>query len=153
MPVQIFLPIPKHARLARRYAVHALASLGFPAGSELSDNAELIVAELAANAIRHGHPKARGHFLVAILLDPVDGAPGTLRIEVSSSGAGCLRETNIAFPGPAAESGRGLALVRALSRELSVSTDDSTGATVVRADLDTNRRTSGDTALAHATVR
>lgn len=153
MPVQIFLPIPKHARLARRYAVHVLDSLGIPAGSELSDSAELIVAELAANAIRHGRPDPRGRFIVAILLDPADGAPGTLRIEVGSSGAGTLTPANIAFPGPAAESGRGLALVRALSRELAVLTDHSTGATVVRADLERAPSTADDTALAHATGR
>ena len=90
---------------ARRYV------RGILADSPRVDDAELIAAELAANAIRHtpsGH--AGGQFTVSIL-----SKPGWARIEVADEGAGQwhpLRgDTNDEY-------GRGLAIVAALAERL-----------------------------------
>lgn len=70
-----------------------LAAWGWPRGSEPTDAAALVVAELAANAVRHGRLEGRGFRLGLVLL------PGAgLRIEVTDprgerspvrSGMGC----------------------------------------------------------------
>lgn len=43
------------ARLARRLACQQLESWGIPYGSETSRSVAFVTAELAANAITHGH--------------------------------------------------------------------------------------------------
>lgn len=58
------------ARLARRLAVHRLDDWGIPYGSELSDSAALIVAELAANAVTHGRVPGRDFELRLLLTGP-----------------------------------------------------------------------------------
>lgn len=57
--VQRFSSTPRGARLARRLAVHQLHRWGFPYGSEASGTVELLVAELAANAVTHGRVPGR----------------------------------------------------------------------------------------------
>ncbi|MEU4128500.1 ATP-binding protein [Streptomyces wuyuanensis] len=111
------------ARLARRLAVHCLDDWGIPYGSELSDSAALIVAELAANAVTHGRVPGRD-FELRLLLT---GA--TLRIEVSDTR--CVRApTAPATPPPAdADAGRGLLVVNALATAWGA-TDRSVGKTV-----------------------
>lgn len=52
--VQRFSSTPRGARLARRLVLHQLDTWGVPHGSEASDTAALLVAELAANAVTHG---------------------------------------------------------------------------------------------------
>lgn len=52
--VQRFSSTPRGARLARRLAVYQLHRWDFPYGSEASDTVELLVAELAAQAVIHG---------------------------------------------------------------------------------------------------
>lgn len=78
------------ARLARRLAVHRLHQWGFPYGSELSDSAAVVVAELAANAVTHGRVPGRDFELrLATLSYAHAGAdaarPATLRIEVADT--------------------------------------------------------------------
>lgn len=103
-----FGPDPKEARTVRRFARELLTSWGL---GSLSDDAEIIVGELAANAIWHGlrstSPVAPGALRLCLLrgtgevmlavLDPSDEAP-VLR-QLSSTDEG----------------GRGLQIVDALS--------------------------------------
>lgn len=52
--VQRFSSTPRGARLARLLVLHQPDAWGVPHGSEASDTAALLVAELAANAVTHG---------------------------------------------------------------------------------------------------
>lgn len=94
------------ARLARHLAVHQLDGWGIPYGSDLSDAAALIVAELAANSVTHGRVPGRDFELRLVLAD-------TLRIEVSDARG--EREPEPRPPAPESEAGRGLLLVEALA--------------------------------------
>ncbi|MGI5471907.1 ATP-binding protein [Streptomyces sp. CA-132043] len=104
---------PRGARLARRLAVAQLADWGWPYGCAVSDAAAHLVAELAANAVRHGRVRGRDFRLRLALLDH----GRALRIEVTDARperlpappTGPTRRT------PDGESGRGLLLVEALA--------------------------------------
>lgn len=96
------------ARLARLLSIQRLAEWGVPRGSDASDAAALIVAELAANAVVHGRVPGRA-FELGLLL-----RPGVLRIEVTDTRAD-KRPALASTPPPDAESGRGLLLVAALA--------------------------------------
>ncbi len=94
-------------------------------GTPFADDAELVVGELAGNAVRHtrsGSPG--GHFAVEIILtsprrEPLGGPVAAARVLVTVSdlgGAGAPRfgghgEADV----PCAEGGRGLAIVTALA--------------------------------------
>ncbi|WPP32690.1 ATP-binding protein [Streptomyces sp. CL7] len=109
---QRFSSTPRGARLARRLALHQLDAWGVPHGSEASDTAALLVAELAANAVTHGRVPGRDFEVTVKLLGR------TVRIEVSDT-RGELRPPTPDAPrpaaGPLAETGRGLLLVEALA--------------------------------------
>ncbi|WP_328734622.1 ATP-binding protein [Streptomyces bobili] len=92
-----FSSTPRGARLARRLCGHRLDDWGVPYGSERHDAVILVVAELCANAVRHGHVAGRD-FHVLLTADP---AAATVRVEVSDTGCG--------------DGGRGLLLVEALA--------------------------------------
>ncbi|WP_406730829.1 ATP-binding protein [Streptomyces sp. NBC_01794] len=133
---QCFSSTPRGARLARHLALHQLDRWGVPHGSELSDAAGVIVAELAANAVTHGRVPGRDFEL------RLTRAPGAvLRIEVTDTRGekrppvpGCLNP-----PAPEDDSGRGLLLVEALADRWSVRDRLPVGKTV-RAELDLPRR-------------
>ncbi|MGW7275500.1 ATP-binding protein [Streptomyces sp. NPDC054864] len=95
------------ARLARRLTAHQLEAWGIPHGSELSDAAAHITAELAANAVTHGHVPGRDFELRLFYAE----AERTLRIEVSDARGD--RIPQLRPPDPEAETGRGLRLVEA----------------------------------------
>lgn len=99
------------ARLARLLAVNELHSWGTP--SDLTERAELVVAELAANAVLHGHTPGRD-FRIALAYDP---PTGRLRIEVTDSRGDRLPKIPPAASAAAtpAATGRGLLLVTALT--------------------------------------
>ncbi len=109
---QRFSSTPRGARLARRLALHQLDAWGVPHGSEASDTAALLVAELAANAVTHGRVPGRDFEVTVKFLGR------TVRIEVSDT-RGELRPPSPDAPrlalGPLAETGRGLLLVEALA--------------------------------------
>lgn len=106
---QRFSSTPRGARLARHLSARQLDVWGFPYGGEVSDTAQLVVAELAANAVTHGRVPGRD-FELRLLLRP-EGA-GTLRIEVSDArGDARLRFVTAADE----ERGRGLVLVSLLA--------------------------------------
>ncbi|MGY0070455.1 ATP-binding protein [Streptomyces sp. QTS137] len=108
---QLLSSTRRGARLARLLAVAELHSRG--ASQDLTERAELVVAELAANAVLHGRVPGRC-FRLTLVLEP---SAGLLRVEVSDA-RGDLHP----HPLPAdAESdalhtgGRGLTLVTALA--------------------------------------
>ncbi|MFJ3666597.1 ATP-binding protein [Streptomyces sp. NPDC090106] len=85
---------------ARALARAALADWGL---TRRSDDVLLCVSELATNAVLHGVPPGR-RFRLGLSV----GGEGTLRVEVSDSGAGEPRGRE---PGAGDEHGRGLLLV------------------------------------------
>lgn len=104
-----FPPAPESAGRARQLAAGACRDWSLPG---LTDAVQLVVAELVANAIRHAHTD------VVVRLER---QPDGLRLEVSDDDAGHLPRRG---PGDiAAESGRGLQLVEALSRGWGVQAD------------------------------
>lgn len=132
---QRFSATPRGARLARRLVLHQLDAWGVPHGSEASDTAAQLVAELAANAVTHGRVPGRDFEVTAEIRDR------TLRLAVSDA-RGELRPPG---PGaacapmpPLAESGRGLLLVDALADRWGVLDRPLVGKTVM-AELDLPR--------------
>ncbi|KAB1987673.1 ATP-binding protein [Streptomyces triticiradicis] len=102
---------PRGARLARRLAVRRMEEWGHPPASDASCAVALVVGELAANAVRHGH--VPGHdFGLRLALDT---AAGLVRIEVADAAAGKRPPVTPPSPHPEGESGRGLFLVDVLA--------------------------------------
>ncbi|MGW1283581.1 ATP-binding protein [Streptomyces sp. NPDC002586] len=97
------------ARLARRLTGTQLATWGYPHDSDISHTAQLLVAELAANAVTHGRVPGRDFELKLTLLPEKD----TLRIEVSDTRED--RELRFLDGGLEDENGRGLVVVFVLS--------------------------------------
>ncbi|WP_435232079.1 ATP-binding protein [Streptomyces althioticus] len=132
---QRFSSTPRGARLARRLALHQLDAWSVPHGSEASDTAALLVAELAANAVTHGRVPGRDFEVTVRRLGR------TLRIEVSDT-RGELRPPAPGTPrpalGPLAEAGRGMLLVEALADRWEVLDCVPVGKTVV-AELNLRR--------------
>lgn len=132
--VQRFSSTPLGARLARHLALTQLHTWGIPHGSEPSDRAAAVVAELAANAVTHGRVAGRDFELRLSL------PTGSLRIEVTDTraerhlpGPGAVRP-----PRPLDEGGRGLTLVEALADRWQVLDRDPPGKTVL-AEIDLPR--------------
>lgn len=100
---------PAGARLARQLALVELHDWGIPESTALSADAGLLVAELAANAVVHGHVPGRDFELRMTLLE------GVLRIEVSDA----RRDRRPAVRPHAyqAESGYGLRIVDAVAAD------------------------------------
>ncbi|MFF3498456.1 ATP-binding protein [Streptomyces sp. NPDC003247] len=113
---------PRGARLARRLTVQQLDAWGHPHDTEVSENAQHVVAELAANAVTHGRVQGRDFGLRLLLLPE-----GVLRVEVSDERAD--RGLRIVPGSEEAEGGRGLVLVAVLARTWGV-TERETGKTV-----------------------
>ncbi|WP_234438546.1 ATP-binding protein [Streptomyces sp. NRRL S-340] len=108
-----FTSTPRGARLARRLAAVRLDAWGVPYDTEAHDTVVLIVAELAANAVRHGHVPGRD-FRLRLRYTPEDR---TVRVEVTDARAERLPRHPVP-PGDgdgAPESGRGLLLVAHLA--------------------------------------
>ncbi|MEW2072080.1 ATP-binding protein [Streptomyces sp. NPDC013433] len=104
---QLLSSTRRGARLARLLAVTELRSRG--ASQELTERAELVVAELAANAVLHGRC-----FRLTLVLD---SAASRLRVGVSDARGGLRplpRPTDTA-PDPLPTGGRGLTLITALA--------------------------------------
>jgi anti-sigma regulatory factor (Ser/Thr protein kinase) len=105
---QLLSSTRRGARLARLLAAKQLRAWSVP--SDITDRAEQIVMELAANAALHGRVPGRGFRLVLTL----DAATGTLRIEITDSRG---EKLPVLRPDSQSdgESGRGLLLVVALA--------------------------------------
>ncbi|MFJ3104557.1 ATP-binding protein [Streptomyces sp. NPDC086835] len=126
---QRFSSTPLGARLARRLALHQLQAWAVPHGSEASDAAALVVAELAANAVTHGRVPGRDFEL------RLTRTPGALRIEVSDTRGERRPPRQVTSPPDLADSGRGLVLVAALADRWQVLDRVPVGKTV-RVELD-----------------
>jgi anti-sigma regulatory factor (Ser/Thr protein kinase) len=95
------------ARLARHLAGERLDAWGIPYGSDAHDVLTLIVAELSANAVRHGRAPGRDFRLQL----SAEGA--TLRVEVTDSRGESIPA--LAEPSDDPDGGRGLLLVEYLT--------------------------------------
>ncbi|GAB3109991.1 hypothetical protein GCM10027160_09660 [Streptomyces calidiresistens] len=104
-----FASTPRGARLARRFAAEWLHARGVPEGSRAHDALILVVAELTANAVRHGCVPGRD-FALGLALDP-----DTARIEVTDTRGDRLPRVPRGLPGPDRTGGRGLLLVARLA--------------------------------------
>ncbi|MDR3082179.1 MAG: ATP-binding protein [Streptomyces sp.] len=110
MFTQLFSFTPRGARLARRLVAHRMDVWGFPYGGDASEDVTLVVAELAANAVRHGRVPGRC-FRVRLVL-----RGGVVRVEVADGRTErlpVLRE-------PGGEGGRGLVLVAGIAERWGV---------------------------------
>ncbi|MFI1657775.1 ATP-binding protein [Streptomyces sp. NPDC020472] len=108
-----FTSTARGARLARRLVAVRLDEWGVPYGTEAHETVVLVAAELAANAVRHGHVPGRDFQL---LLRVADGPRPTARIEVSDTRAERVPPRPGHLPEPELrEGGRGLLLVEALA--------------------------------------
>lgn len=108
---QLLSSTRRGARLARLLAVTELHSRGI--SRDLTERAEFVVAELAANAVLHGRVPGRCFRLTLVL----DQTAGRLRVEVSDARGDlhplpCPTDT---APDPLPTGGRGLTLVTALA--------------------------------------
>ena len=104
----------------RRLLVEDLRALGV--GEEVVDDAEIVIAELVANALRHARPLTDGSVRVRWKTKS-----GVVEVEVSDGGG-----PSVPRPAPQAlwsTSGRGLRIVRSLAHEWGV-LDDKGGRTV-----------------------
>ncbi|WP_063836126.1 ATP-binding protein [Actinacidiphila yeochonensis] len=99
------------ARSARGVVLKQLAEWGFPGGTNLSEAAGIVVAELAANAATHGRVAGR-HFEVRLTL-----SASMLVIEVADTMGEARPPEPGSVPEPDldAESGRGMLLVEAVA--------------------------------------
>ncbi|WP_324785177.1 ATP-binding protein [Streptomyces sp. H51] len=108
-----FTSTPRGARLARRLAAVRLDEWGIPYGTDPHEAIVLIVAELSANAVRHGHVPGRD-FHLRLQATP-DGR--TVRVEVTDTRTERHPRRPTAPPDvpDAEEAGRGLLLVSQLA--------------------------------------
>ncbi|MEW1615471.1 MULTISPECIES: ATP-binding protein [unclassified Streptomyces] len=105
-----FPSTPRGAQEARHAVVRQLGHWGFGPMTDASCTVALVVAELAANAVRHGRLPGR-EFAVRV---DYEGPASRFRIEVSDARLGRTPEEPVLPPGDR-ESGRGLFLVECLA--------------------------------------
>ncbi|MFF5155263.1 ATP-binding protein [Streptomyces sp. NPDC000348] len=105
-----FTASPRGARLARRLASCQMDAWGWRYGTPAHDSVELVVAELAANAVTHGRVPGRD---AELRLSREDG--GHVRVEVDDARGERLPEAREAGTGE--DGGRGLLLVTALAEQ------------------------------------
>ncbi|MFD7617708.1 ATP-binding protein [Streptomyces sp. NPDC059802] len=109
-----FTSTPRGARLARRLVSHRLDEWGHPYDSTPNETLTLIAAELAANAIRHGHVSGRDFHVR--LIQCTSTATTLLRIEVADTRTErCPSPETPTPPASDEETGRGLFLVSQLA--------------------------------------
>ncbi|GAA3992011.1 hypothetical protein GCM10022232_28530 [Streptomyces plumbiresistens] len=107
-----FTSTPRGARLARRLTAVRLDAWGIPYDAAPHDEIVLIVAELTANAVRHGHVAGRDFHLRVHA--PADSR--TVRVEVTDTRAERVpRRPAVADIAGGEETGRGLLLVSHLA--------------------------------------
>jgi anti-sigma regulatory factor (Ser/Thr protein kinase) len=112
------------ARLARRFTTQQLHAWGIPYGSDLSETASLVVAELATNAVLHGRVPGRDIALRLAL------SVGTVRVEICDARGERLPVLPSTPRDGDSDTGRGLLLVDALATRWGVDTEPGPGKTV-----------------------
>ncbi|MFE1247637.1 ATP-binding protein [Streptomyces sp. NPDC058735] len=105
-----FTASPRGARLARRLSSCQMDAWGWRHGTPAHDCVELVVAELAANAVTHGLVPGRD---AGLRLSRESG--GRVRVEVSDARGERLPE--VRDTGGGEDGGRGLLMVAALAEE------------------------------------
>ncbi|WP_435846386.1 ATP-binding protein [Streptomyces fradiae] len=110
-----FTSTPRGARLARRLVSHRLDDWGYPYTSPANETLTLITAELATNAVRHGHVPGRDFRVQLTLVED------TFRVEVTDTRTEKQPAATPTAPDALSESGRGLLLVAALADDWGVS--------------------------------
>ncbi|MET7787585.1 ATP-binding protein [Streptomyces sp900116325] len=105
------------ARLARRLVSHRLDAWGHPYTCDVNETLTLITAELAANAVRHGHVAGRDFHLR--LTEAGDG-PRVLRVEITDTRSERVPARASQEPSGDEESGRGLLIVAHLASRWAV---------------------------------
>ncbi|MEU5278738.1 ATP-binding protein [Streptomyces asoensis] len=105
---QLLSSTRRGARLARLLAITQFRAWGL--SPDVTEQAEQIVAELAANAALHGHVQGRDFRLTLSL----DTTTGVLRLAVTDAKGGQLPGAST-DSAPDSESGRGLLMVCALA--------------------------------------
>ncbi|WP_405730262.1 ATP-binding protein [Streptomyces sp. NBC_00028] len=130
---QLLSSTPRGARLARLLSVSQLRSWDAP--HDLTERAEIVVAELAANAVLHGRLPGRSFRLTLVF----DALASRLRIDVTDArgdkGPQPRPATAAAFSDAALHTnGRGLALVAAIADHWETLPHPPSGKTV-RAEL------------------
>ncbi|WP_112469144.1 ATP-binding protein [Streptomyces triticisoli] len=105
-----FTASPRGARLARRLASHQMDAWGWGYGTPAHDAVELVVGELAANAVTHGRVPGRD---AELRLSREDNE--CVRVEVSDARGERLPAARDAGTGE--DGGRGLLLVASLAKE------------------------------------
>ncbi|WP_372344176.1 ATP-binding protein [Streptomyces sp. KL116D] len=108
---QLLSSTRRGARLARLLAVTELRAWDLP--PDVTERADLVVGELAANAVLHGHVPGRD-FELALSYAP-SPRPGRLRIEVSDARGDRLPRPTDEDLGTITTGGRGLTLVTLLA--------------------------------------
>ncbi len=108
---QLLSATRRGARLARLLSVSELHSWGVP--HDVTERAENVVAELAANAALHGRVPGRS-FRLTLVYDPSDGQ---LRVDVTDARGDAYPRCapSDAEPGALRTGGHGLSLVAALA--------------------------------------
>ncbi|MFJ9003933.1 ATP-binding protein [Streptomyces canus] len=119
---------PRGARLARHLALNQLHDWGIPHGTPTAENVEVIVAELAANAVTHGRVPGRDFELRLSLV------PGSVRVEVTDTRGEPF--ASVRPSGPLEDGGRGLLLVDALADRWEVLDREPPPGKTVRAEVD-----------------
>ncbi|MCQ0025341.1 ATP-binding protein [Streptomyces somaliensis DSM 40738] len=109
-----FSSTPRGARLARRLCSERLDSWGVPYGSDGHDVLSLLVAELTANAVTHGHVAGRD-FRVHLLALSAPATSLTVRVEVTDTRGDRLPAPATPDAGLLPTGGRGLLLVESLA--------------------------------------
>lgn len=124
---QRFSSTPKGARLARLLTLQQLSDWGIPYATETSDNAALIVAELATNAITHGRVPGRD-FELRLTLDPAANPPSLL-IQLSDARSDRLPVIAATLT-PNSPRGYGLTLITTLATDYGAAPRRGVGKTV-----------------------
>ncbi|MFD9319131.1 ATP-binding protein [Streptomyces sp. NPDC060053] len=108
-----FTSTPRGARLARRLAAHRLDAWGIPYDTYAHDAVVLVLAELTANAVRHGHVPGRDFQLRLRVI----AQARTVRVEVTDTRAEQVppRPDALRLPDADDSGGRGLLLVAGLA--------------------------------------
>ncbi|MFD6191115.1 MULTISPECIES: ATP-binding protein [unclassified Streptomyces] len=108
-----FTSTPRGARLARRLAAHRLDAWGIPYGTRPHEETVLVLGELTANAVQHGHVPGRDFHLLLHVIAP----SGTVRIEVTDSRTERTPPDpeGLRAPGDEDTCGRGLVLIAGLA--------------------------------------
>lgn len=112
------------ARQARLLAGRQLDDWGYPHDSTATESARIVVGELAANAVTHGHVPGRDFRLRMTLIG------GYLWIEVTDARGESKPPSLPAHADLTAESGRGLLLVTALANRWGVLDGPTPGKTI-----------------------